>query len=153
VKHVWSVRVRAESRQASRIHARNHTFRVGPPLSFEPTDDLPSALEHLLGALAADLLGTLYTFARRRRLPIDSAELVLNATLENPLVHLGVIGEEGSPGLERVEGHSRRGRGALAGGASARANLQHPRESGGDRPSFFSSSLDPGDREHVHAQR
>ena len=104
MKHVWSVRVRAESRQASRIHARNHTFRVGPPLSFEPSDELPSALEHLLGALAADLLGTLYTYARRRRLPIDSAELVLNASLENPLVHLGVIGEEGSPGLERVEG-------------------------------------------------
>jgi hypothetical protein len=98
------VRVRAESRQASRIHTRNHTFRVGPPLSFEPSDELPSALEHLLGALAADLLGTLYTYARRRRVAIDAAELALTASLHNPLVHLGVIGEEGSPGLERVDG-------------------------------------------------
>jgi uncharacterized OsmC-like protein len=104
VKHVWSVRVRAESRHASHVHARNHAFRVGPPLSFEPKDEIPSALEHLLGALAADLLGTLFLYARRRRIPVDAAELVLNAALENPLVHLGVVGEEGSPALEEVSG-------------------------------------------------
>ncbi len=104
MKHVWSVRVRAESRHASRVHARNHSFRVGPALSFEPKDELPSALEHLLGALAADLLGTLLTFARRRRVPIDASEIVLNCSLENPLVHLGVVGEEGWAGIGSIDG-------------------------------------------------
>jgi hypothetical protein len=104
VKHVWSVRVRAESRQESRIFARNHAFRVGPPLSFEPEDALPSALEHLIGALAADLIGTLLTYARRRRIEVEAAELSLNCTLENPLVHLGVRGEDGSPAIEEISG-------------------------------------------------
>jgi hypothetical protein len=102
--YTWTARVRAESRKASRIHTRNHTFRVGPSLSFEPTDELPSALEHLLGALAADLLHTFQVYARRARIPIDALELSLTCRLENPLVHLGVLGEEGSPRLEAIEG-------------------------------------------------
>jgi hypothetical protein len=54
--------------------------------------------------LAADLLTTFQTFARRRRIPVDAAELSLNCRLENPLVHLGVIGEEGSPAIEAIDG-------------------------------------------------
>lgn len=100
----WTVRVRAESRVASRVLARNHAFCVGPGLSFEPTDPLPSGLEHLLGALASDLLSTLQTYARRRRIPIDAAEVSLTCRLENPLVTLGVVGEEGSPAVESIDG-------------------------------------------------
>jgi hypothetical protein len=84
--------------------ARNHAFRVGPPLSFDTSDVLPSALEHLLGAFASDVLGTFQIYARRARLPIDALELSLTCLMENPLVHLGVVGEEGSPRIERLEG-------------------------------------------------
>ena len=102
--YTWSVRVRAESRKASRALARNHSFRVGAGLSFEPSDELPSALEHLLAALASDLLTTFQTFARRRRIIVDNAEISLNCHLENPLVHLGVIGEEGTPAVKTIQG-------------------------------------------------
>lgn len=102
--YTWTARVRAESRKASRIHTRNHTFRVGPSLSFEPTDELPSALEHLIGALAADLLHTFQMYARRARIPLDALELSLTCQLQNPLVHLGVIGEEGSAAIKIIEG-------------------------------------------------
>lgn len=84
--------------------ARNHAFRVGAALSFEASDDLPSALEHLIGALAADLLTTFAAIARQRRIIVDASELSLNCKLENPLVHLGVIGETGTPGIESIEG-------------------------------------------------
>jgi hypothetical protein len=98
------VRVRTESRKAASVLARNHSFRVGPALSFEPLDELPSALEHLLGALSADLLTTFLTVARQCRVAVDATELVLTCRLENPLVHLGVIGEEGTPAIESIDG-------------------------------------------------
>ena len=100
----WSVRVRTESRKAACVLARNHSFRVGPALSFEPSDELPSALEHLLGALAADLLTTFLTVSRQCRVAVDATELVLTCRLDNALVHLGVLGEEGTPAIESIEG-------------------------------------------------
>jgi hypothetical protein len=104
VNTVWSVRVRAESRQEFTVLARNHAVRVGPALSFDTQDHLPSALEQFIGAYASDLLSGFQTFARRRRVPIDALEIVVECRLENPLVHLGVVGEEGSPRIERIEG-------------------------------------------------
>ncbi|HTR96801.1 MAG TPA: hypothetical protein VMH61_02770 [Candidatus Acidoferrales bacterium] len=64
----------------------------------------PSALELLLGALAADLLGGLARECRRAGLGLRDAELRLRARLENPLVALGVVGEEGSPAVRSIEG-------------------------------------------------
>ena len=61
-----------------------------------------TALEYLLGALGGDLVGGFRALARKRRLEIDEVEATVDATLDNPLTHLGVVGEEGHPGLERV---------------------------------------------------
>ena len=104
VSYSWSVRVRTESRKTACVLARNHSFRVGPALSFEPSDELPSGLELLLGALAADLLTTFLTVARQLRVAVDATELVLTCRLDNPLVHLGVIGEAGTPAIESIDG-------------------------------------------------
>jgi hypothetical protein len=101
---VWTVRVRADAQQAVTAHARNHAFPIGEPLTFRPVDDLPSALEMMLGAFAADLLGTFRALADRQRLSLDALECALTCTLNNPLIHVGVIGEEGHPGIERIEG-------------------------------------------------
>ncbi len=104
MNYTWSVRVRAESKKSARVHARNHSFRVGPALSFEPSDELPSALEHLLGALASDLATTFWSYAKRRRIFVEAIELSLNCQLQNPLMHLGVLGAEGSPAIESISG-------------------------------------------------
>ena len=100
----WTVRVRTEASRAVTVHARNHAFSVGDPLSFRPTDDHPSAIELMLGAFAADLTQTFRALARKRRLPLDALEFSAICTLNNPLIHVGVIGESGHPGLERIEG-------------------------------------------------
>jgi hypothetical protein len=102
--YTWSVRVRAEQAKAGTVYARNHAVRLGVALTFEPTDALPSALETAVGALGADLSTTFLAGARRRRLIVDSVEFALQFRLVNPLTHLGVIGEEGDPSIERIEG-------------------------------------------------
>ena len=100
----WTARVRADASRTLTVHARNHAFPVGDPLSFRPTDDHPSALELLLGAFAADLTATFRSLAIRKRLPPDALEFSATCTLNNPLIHVGVIGEAGHPGIERIEG-------------------------------------------------
>ena len=101
---VWTVRVRAEKDQSVSVHARNLAFRVGDPVSFRPTDAHPSALELLLGALAADLIGTFRSVARRRRIHLDSVEMSANGTLHDPLAHIGVVGEDGDPSVKSIHG-------------------------------------------------
>lgn len=100
----WTVRVRADASRTLTVHARNHAFPVGEPLSFRPTDPLPAAIELMLGAFAADLAATFRALAAKQRLPLDALEFSATCTLNNPLVHVGVIGEEGHPGIERIEG-------------------------------------------------
>jgi hypothetical protein len=103
VSFVWSVRVRTDSTQVAHVHCRNHTFRLGTAASFRPTDDHPSAIEALLGALAADVSNTFLTICRRRRITVYELEFSANCALHNELVHLGVVGEEGSPAIEYIE--------------------------------------------------
>ena len=101
---VWTVRVRADAPRTVTVHARNHAFSVGEPLSFRPTDTYPSAIELMLGAFAADLTATFRTFARQQRVTLDAIEFSASCSLNNPLMHIGVFGEEGHPGLERIDG-------------------------------------------------
>ncbi|HZO91295.1 MAG TPA: OsmC family protein [Chthonomonadaceae bacterium] len=101
---LWTVRVRAEAARTVTVHARNHAFPIGDPLSFRPTDEHPSALEMMLGALAADLTATFRTLAHKQRLPLDALEFSASCCLHNPLVALDVVGEEGHPGIARIEG-------------------------------------------------
>jgi uncharacterized OsmC-like protein len=103
VSFSWTVRVRTDSSQVAHVHARNHTFRLASAASFRPTDDFPSSLEALLGALGADLSNTFFSIARRRRITVYDLEFSATCTLKNELVHLGVVGEEGSPAIERID--------------------------------------------------
>lgn len=81
---------------------RKHQFTVGVPLQFDPEYPHITALEYALGALAADIVGGLQVISHRRRLKLDNVEAVLSGELNNPLTYLGVVGETGHPGLERV---------------------------------------------------
>ena len=61
-----------------------------------------SALEYVLAAIGADLVNGLQTLGRRRRVAIEQVEAVVEGELNNPLTYLGVVGETGHPGLEKV---------------------------------------------------
>ncbi len=58
----------------------------------------------LLGALGADLMHSLAEQARRAGLLVDALEISLTGPMNNPLVHLGVIGEDGHGGLDHIAG-------------------------------------------------
>jgi hypothetical protein len=88
----------------TRVYARNHSFEVGAQASLRDRDDHPSALEYLLGALAGDLLQGFEVEASRRQIAVHEGELNLQGRLDNVLVHLGVIGESGHPGLASITG-------------------------------------------------
>jgi uncharacterized OsmC-like protein len=100
---LWTVRVRADTSRTLTVHARNHAFPAGEALSFRPANDHPSALELMLGAFAADLTATFRSLAAKNRLTLDALEFSATCQLNNPLIHVGVIGETGHPGVERIE--------------------------------------------------
>ena len=100
--HSWTLRVcRAEPGEAN-VFTRQHRFRVGAPVSFDQADTAVSALEYVLGAIGADLVNGLQALARKGRIPIEQIEAVVEGELNNPLIYLGVVGEIGHPGLEKV---------------------------------------------------
>jgi hypothetical protein len=104
VDTAWAVRVRRTGPRESRAYARRFSFDVGEQAGLRDTDPHPSALEYLVGALGGDLIRGFETEAARRGFTVDEIELTLDARLDNPLVLLGVIGEEGSPGLSSIRG-------------------------------------------------
>src|SRR5262245_32512427 len=104
VDHVWAVRARRASPAEARAYARNHAFTLGAQASLRDADDHPSAIEYLLGALGGDLLRGFEVEAARRQVAVNAGEVDLQGRLDNVLVHLGVIGETGSPALASVTG-------------------------------------------------
>jgi hypothetical protein len=103
-EHAWQVRARRISSREIRAYARNHVVSIGVQASLRDKDDHPSAIEVALGALAADLLAGLEVQAARRGIAVHAGEVNLSARLDNVLVHLGVIGEVGSPRLAAISG-------------------------------------------------
>lgn len=97
----WQVRV-ASAGDTATVFARRAQFPIGKPLSFDLHEPWPTALEHLLGAVGADLVNGLQDVARRRRLQVDQVEAQVDCRLQNPLAYLGVVGEEGHPGVESL---------------------------------------------------
>ena len=90
--------------QIVRLHARSLTLTGLGRASWAPAAEHPSALDHLLAALAIDLVSGLGEEAWRVGAVLDDIELRLEAFLENPLVVAGVVGEEGSPRLRAIRG-------------------------------------------------
>lgn len=97
----WGVRV-ASAGETATVFARRAQFPIGRPLSFDLQEPHPTALEHLLGAVGADLVNGLQEVARKRRLQVDQVEAQVDCRLQNPLTYLGVVGEEGHPGVESL---------------------------------------------------
>lgn len=100
--HSWSVRLGGQGRAACAAWVRASRVDVSAPLSFDPEQPGVTALEYVLLGVAADVMGGFDALARRRRLVIDHTEALIRAELDNPLVYLGVRGEEGSPAIARI---------------------------------------------------
>ncbi|HMQ52608.1 MAG TPA: OsmC family protein [Anaerolineae bacterium] len=97
----WRLRTRATGHLKSTVYCRNFSFDVGQAASFEEKDAFPSAVEYLLGALAASLASGLATEAARDGLELDDVELTTRGTLDNVLAILGL--EEGDPSVSTIE--------------------------------------------------
>jgi hypothetical protein len=104
IDHAWPVRVRRTPEGETRVYARDRSFDIGSQASLRPSDPEPSALEYALGALGGDLICGFEREARARAIAIHAAELSLSGRLDNVLVHLGVVGEEGHPGIRAIDG-------------------------------------------------
>ncbi len=98
----WNLRVCAAGKDRATVYLRRHQFGVGASVQFDEEYDGITALEYVLGAIGADIVNGLRSLGRRRRVEIENVEALVSGELNNPLVHLGVVGEEGNPGMERV---------------------------------------------------
>lgn len=100
----WSVRAHSSDGRVTRMHAGKHTLSAGPAVSFRPDEPLPSAVEHLLAALAADLVSSFASSLGEHRVEFDALECRLSGQLEDPLASIGVVGASGSPALSAIAG-------------------------------------------------
>jgi TusA-related sulfurtransferase len=98
----WRARARSIGHQHSKVYARNFSFDVGQPASFEEKDSYPSAIEYLLGAVAASLTTGFASDCTRAGVEVDDIEISISLRLHNILAHLGV--EEGDPSFKSIEG-------------------------------------------------
>jgi uncharacterized OsmC-like protein/TusA-related sulfurtransferase len=102
--HTWGVRVRAlDESPVVRAYARNHSFDVGQPASFDTTESAPGAIEYLLGALGGCLAQGLRWRASLRGIEIYALEVTLTTKLHDPFVFLG-LAQGKRAGLQAIEG-------------------------------------------------
>jgi len=98
----FTARVTSRPDGKADVHVRKCSFQVGLPLSFDIEYDGVTAVEQALGAFGADLVNGLMARARKRRVEIEAAEATVEAKLNNPLLYLDVVGEEGHTGIESI---------------------------------------------------
>jgi hypothetical protein len=104
VDHVWPVRVRRTDEGLARAYARTHAFGIGSQASLRESDPHPAAVEYAAAALGGDLVCGFHREVTARRLAVDAVEVALSVRLDNVLVHIGVVGEEGHAGFGAIEG-------------------------------------------------
>jgi hypothetical protein len=101
--YAWTLRVTSPDRQTARVASGRRQFAVTRPLDFDAEHEGITALEYALGALGAELVTGIRELAKRRRLDVEDIEAVVVGELDNPLTYLEVVGEEGHPGISRVQ--------------------------------------------------
>jgi uncharacterized OsmC-like protein/TusA-related sulfurtransferase len=99
----WQCRVRWSGGLQCRVYARNHSWEVGQPASFDVQDAAPSAVEYVLGALGACLAMGLQVHASRRGVQVEAIEISLSGQIDNIYVFLGVE-QEGHSGFRAISG-------------------------------------------------
>ena len=100
-QYAWRLRARSSGHLATTIYCRNFRWTLGQPASFEEQDAHPSAVEALLGALAAVLVTGFGSACSRAGLEVDDVELTASARLHDVTAHLGLT--DGDPSLAAIE--------------------------------------------------
>ena len=103
-EYEFPVRVQRTASRVPRAYGRAQSFDIGSQASLREVDDAPSAVEYVLGALGGDLVCGLERAAEGQGVSLHAIEITLNGRLDNILTHLGVIGEQGHPGLAGIDG-------------------------------------------------
>ena len=104
IDHVFPVRIQRTATRGARAYARAQSFDIGSQAGLRDSDTEVSAVEYVLGALGGDLLCGLERAAEGQGIAIHAVEIALNGRLDNILMHLGVVGEQGHPGFAAIEG-------------------------------------------------
>jgi TusA-related sulfurtransferase/uncharacterized OsmC-like protein len=99
----WQVRARWSGGETAKVYARNHSWEAGQPASFDVQSAAPSAVEYLLGALAACLAMGFQIHASRRGIQLDDLEVQLSGQIENIFVFLG-LESQGHSGFKEISG-------------------------------------------------
>lgn len=100
-QYEWRLRARFSPPLQTSLFARNFTWTLGQPASFEEKDRFASALESMLGALAADLTVGFALRCTQRGLTLDDLEATVKARLHSVLAHIGM--EEGDPSIQWID--------------------------------------------------
>jgi hypothetical protein len=100
----WTARVRVDASGPARVSARGHDLLSDSSLGLGLRDSHPSSLDFLLAALGGDLALRMQTGLRRAGLAVDSFEVKLHATLEDPMAAMAVRGATGTPALREIRG-------------------------------------------------
>ena len=99
----WQTRIRWNGGMQTKVFCRNHSWTVGQPASFDVKDDIPSAVEYLLGALGACLAVGFQIRASRQNIQIDELEISLSGQIDNIFVFLGTE-QDGHSGFKEITG-------------------------------------------------
>lgn len=97
----WRLRTRSSGHLKSTVYARNFSFDVGQPASFEEQDKHPCAVEYVFGALAGSLATAFNTECAKENLEVDDIEISLSGSLHNILAHIGI--EDGDPSIGKID--------------------------------------------------
>lgn len=97
----WRLRARGTGHLQTTVYCRNFRWTLGQPASFEEKDENPSAVEAMMGAVAADLVTAFGSACSREGLELDDVELTANARLHDPMAILGL--SDGDPSLAALE--------------------------------------------------
>ncbi|MEJ2158562.1 MAG: OsmC family protein [Desulfobacteraceae bacterium] len=100
-QYEWRLRTRSTGHLKSTVYARNFSFDVGQPASFEEKDKYPCAVEYVLGALAGSLSTAFATECAKNNLDVDDIEISMSGALNNILAHMGL--EDGDPSIKVIE--------------------------------------------------
>ncbi len=98
----WSVRVRTLNEPTVTAPLKGANLRLLDTLSFDPKAKLPCSLESALASYGADLVTGFKRVLNQKRVEVFSIEADVKANLENPMVHIGVVGEFGSPRINLI---------------------------------------------------
>ncbi|MBI3988306.1 MAG: OsmC family protein, partial [candidate division NC10 bacterium] len=96
-----SARIRWLGGFKMKVYTRDHVYIVDEPHRLASTDEAPTAVEYVVGALGACLATGFILNATMHGIEIYNMEVALEGEMENILMFFG-LSEEGHPGFKEI---------------------------------------------------